>query len=71
MQTFDVVVIGGGPGGMTAGMMLKQAGKSVAIIQENHDSFGGVCLNRGCMPTKSMLKAAKVRIPLKPTGVLS
>lgn len=60
MQTFDVVVIGGGPGGMTAGMMLKQAGKSVAIIQENHDSFGGVCLNRGCMPTKSMLKAAKV-----------
>lgn len=60
MQTFDVVVIGGGPGGMTAGMMLKQSGKSVAIIQENHDSFGGVCLNRGCMPTKSMLKAAKV-----------
>jgi len=60
MQTFNVVVIGGGPGGMNAGMMLNQMGKSVALIQENQDSFGGVCLNRGCMPTKSLLKAAKV-----------
>ena len=60
MQTFDVVVIGGGPGGMNAGMMLDQMGKSVALIQENQDSFGGVCLNRGCMPTKSLLKAAKI-----------
>lgn len=60
MKTFDVVVIGGGPGGMTAGMMLSQMGKSVALIQECQDSFGGVCLNRGCMPTKSLLKAAKI-----------
>ncbi|MDD2466798.1 MAG: dihydrolipoyl dehydrogenase [Desulfuromonadaceae bacterium] len=60
MQTFDVVVIGGGPGGMNAGIMLNQMGKSVALIQEHQDSFGGVCLNRGCMPTKSLLKAAKI-----------
>jgi dihydrolipoamide dehydrogenase len=60
MKTFDVVVIGGGPGGMTAGMMLNQMGKTVALIQESQDSFGGVCLNRGCMPTKSLLKAAKI-----------
>ena len=60
MKAFDVVVIGGGPGGMTAAMMLSQTGKSVALIQENQDSFGGVCLNRGCMPTKSLLKAAKI-----------
>ena len=59
MQRFDVVIIGGGPGGMNAGFMLSQAGKSVAMIQEERDCFGGVCLNRGCMPTKSMLKAAK------------
>ncbi len=60
MKHFDVVVIGGGPGGITAGMMLNKMGKSVALIQEEQDSFGGVCLNRGCMPTKSLLKAAKV-----------
>ena len=60
MKAFDVVVIGGGPGGMTAAMMLSQMGKSVALIQDNQDSFGGVCLNRGCMPTKSLLKAAKI-----------
>lgn len=60
MKTFDYVVIGGGPGGMTAGMILTQMGKSVALVQEESDSFGGVCLNRGCMPTKSLLKAAKI-----------
>jgi len=59
MKTFDVVIIGGGPGGMTAGVMLSKTGKSVALIQDEKDSFGGICLNRGCMPTKSLLKAAE------------
>lgn len=59
MKAFDVVIIGGGPGGMTAGVILSRAGKSVAIIQDVKDSFGGICLNRGCMPTKSLLKAAE------------
>jgi dihydrolipoamide dehydrogenase len=58
VKTFDVVIIGGGPGGMNAGIMLSKAGKNVALIQEEPDSFGGICLNRGCMPTKSLLKAA-------------
>lgn len=58
MKTFDVVIIGGGPGGINAGIMLTKAGKSVALIQDEPDSFGGTCLNRGCMPTKSLLKAA-------------
>jgi len=59
MKTFDVVIIGGGPGGMTAGVMLSRSGKSVALIQDEKDSFGGIYLNRGCMPTKSLLKAAE------------
>jgi len=68
MQNFDVVVIGGGPGGISTGMMLNQMGKSVALIQESQDSFGGVCLNRGCMPTKSLLKAAKIYREAKQAG---
>lgn len=58
MKTFDVVIIGGGPGGINAGIMLSKGGKKVAMIQDGADSFGGTCLNRGCMPTKSLLKAA-------------
>uniref|UniRef100_C6E635 Dihydrolipoyl dehydrogenase n=1 Tax=Geobacter sp. (strain M21) TaxID=443144 RepID=C6E635_GEOSM len=58
MKTFDVVIVGGGPGGITAGIMLSKAGKNVAMVQAEPDSFGGTCLNRGCMPTKSLLKAA-------------
>ena len=58
MKTYDAVIIGGGPGGISAGIMLSGTGKSVALIQDEKDSLGGVCLNRGCMPTKSLLKAA-------------
>lgn len=58
MKSFDVVIIGGGPGGINAGIMLSKAGKNVALIQEEAVSFGGTCLNSGCMPTKSLLKAA-------------
>lgn len=56
MKSFDVVVIGGGPGGYTAAIRASQLGKSVAIIEA--DKLGGVCLNRGCIPTKALLKSA-------------
>ncbi len=53
---FDVVVIGGGPGGYVAAIRSAQLGKRTAVIEM--DKLGGVCLNRGCIPTKALLKSA-------------
>ena len=55
MQTYDVIVIGGGPGGTTAARILAQAGKKIALIEDSH--WGGTCLNAGCIPTKMLLGA--------------
>lgn len=56
MKNFDVVVLGAGPGGYIAAIRASQLGKKVAIIEM--DKLGGVCLNRGCIPTKAVLKSA-------------
>ena len=56
MKSFDVVVIGGGPGGYVAAIRASQLGKKVALVEG--DKLGGVCLNRGCIPTKALLKSA-------------
>ena len=53
---FDVVVLGAGPGGYVAAIRVSQLGKKVAIIEKEH--MGGVCLNKGCIPTKAVLKSA-------------
>ncbi|MCR8641812.1 dihydrolipoyl dehydrogenase [Paenibacillus sp. N1-5-1-14] len=53
----DVVVIGGGPGGYAAAIRLGQLGKSVILIEK--ESLGGVCLNHGCIPSKSLIHAAE------------
>lgn len=55
-QAFDVVVLGAGPGGYVAAIRASQLGKKVAIVEA--DKLGGVCLNRGCIPTKALLKSA-------------
>ncbi|RXT08807.1 dihydrolipoyl dehydrogenase [Ammoniphilus sp. CFH 90114] len=52
----DVVVIGGGPGGYAAAIRLGQLGQSVVLIEE--DKLGGVCLNRGCIPSKALIHSA-------------
>lgn len=56
MKSFDVVVIGSGPGGYVAAIRASQLGSKVAIVE--FDKMGGVCLNRGCIPTKAVLKSA-------------
>jgi dihydrolipoamide dehydrogenase len=57
-QEFDVVVIGGGPGGYAAALYGASAGLSVALIER--DKVGGTCLHRGCIPAKSFLETASV-----------
>ncbi len=58
MSNFDVVVIGGGPGGYVAAIRAAQLGQKTALIEKEH--LGGICLNWGCIPTKSLLKSAEL-----------
>ena len=58
MRSFDVIIIGGGPGGYVAAIRAAQLGKKVAVVEANH--LGGICLNWGCIPTKALLKNAEV-----------
>ena len=55
---YDIIVIGSGPGGYVAAIRASQLGKKVAIVEKAE--LGGVCLNWGCIPTKSLLKSAQV-----------
>ena len=55
---YDVVVIGGGPGGYVAAIRAAQLGKRVALVER--EFLGGVCLNWGCIPTKALLRNAEV-----------
>lgn len=56
-QKFDLTVVGGGPGGYVAAIRAAQLGLKVAVIEERE--MGGTCLNRGCIPTKSLLHSAE------------
>jgi dihydrolipoamide dehydrogenase len=62
-SSYDIVVIGSGPGGYVAAIKGAQGGKKVAIIEKSE--LGGICLNWGCIPTKALLKSAEVAHYLK------
>ena len=55
-KDFDVVVIGGGPGGYVAAIRAAQLKMKVALVEANH--LGGICLNWGCIPTKALLRCS-------------
>lgn len=57
MSKFDLVIVGGGPGGYLCAERASEGGLKVALIEKEH--LGGVCLNEGCVPTKSLLYCAK------------
>jgi dihydrolipoamide dehydrogenase len=58
MKQYDIIVVGAGPGGYVAAIKARHLGFKVALIEKGE--IGGVCLNWGCIPTKAMLKSAKV-----------
>lgn len=62
-MSYDVVVLGSGPGGYVAAIRASQLGLKTAIIEK--ESLGGVCLNWGCIPTKALLKSAQVNEYIK------
>ncbi|HEU4838386.1 MAG TPA: dihydrolipoyl dehydrogenase [Micavibrio sp.] len=57
-KNFDVVVIGGGPGGYVAAIRAAQLGMKAAVVEANH--LGGICLNWGCIPTKALLRSSEI-----------
>ena len=58
MTNYDVIVIGGGPGGYVAAIKAALSGKKTAVVEK--ENLGGVCLNWGCIPTKSLLRNAEI-----------
>lgn len=63
MNKYDVVILGGGPGGYVAAIKAAQLGGKVAVVEK--ERLGGVCLNWGCIPTKTLLKTAKMYKDMK------
>ena len=57
-KNFDVVVIGGGPGGYVAAIRAAQLGMNTALVEATH--LGGICLNWGCIPTKALLRSSEI-----------
>jgi dihydrolipoamide dehydrogenase len=55
---FDVIIIGGGPGGYVTAIRAAQLGLKVCVVEKNH--LGGICLNWGCIPTKALLRSAEI-----------
>src|ERR1700751_3670132 len=57
-SSFDLVVVGGGPGGYVAAIRAAQLGMKVAVVEREH--LGGICLNWGCIPTKALLRSSEI-----------
>src|SRR2546427_675103 len=57
-EPYDILIIGGGPGGYVAAIRAAQLGFKTAIVEREH--LGGICLNWGCIPTKALLRSAEI-----------
>src|SRR5271167_4673304 len=56
--SFDLIVLGGGPGGYVAAIRAAQLGMKTCLVER--DQLGGICLNWGCIPTKALLRTAEI-----------
>ena len=56
--SFDILIIGAGPGGYVAAIRAAQLGFKTAVVEEKY--LGGICLNWGCIPTKALLRSAEI-----------
>src|ERR1043166_6490930 len=65
-EAFDLVVIGGGPGGYVAAIRAAQLKMNVALVEREH--LGGICLNWGCIPTKALLRTSEIYGLMKHLG---
>src|SRR5574337_1520846 len=65
-RTFDLAVVGAGPGGYVASIRAAQLGMRVALVER--DRLGGVCLNWGCIPTKALLQSSQVLSLMRRAG---
>ena len=57
-DAYDIIVVGGGPGGYVTAIRAAQLGFKTAVVDREH--LGGICLNWGCIPTKALLRSAEV-----------
>ena len=65
-SSFDLIVLGGGPGGYVAAIRAAQLGLKTALVEREH--LGGICLNWGCIPTKALLRTAEVAHLIRHAG---
>jgi dihydrolipoamide dehydrogenase len=65
-KQYDIAILGGGPGGYVAAIRAGQLGFKTVVIDK--DNLGGICLNWGCIPTKSLLKNAEIYDNIKNHG---
>ena len=64
MSTYDLIVLGSGPGGYVAAIRAAQLGLKTAIVER--ENLGGICLNWGCIPTKALLRSAEIYHYMQP-----
>ena len=65
-QSFDIIIVGGGPGGYVAAIRAAQLGMKTAVVEREH--LGGICLNWGCIPTKALLRTSEINHLLHSLG---